>query len=252
MTTFYPISGGLNFKNCFLLIVFHITTYQLKAQNVFAMYKVTKEIDIPEHDGFKPKLQPLDFTAYFYRKGATSISFYKPAYLDKYPNGQITYSVPGAGSNHIGVHMLNMDTVLCIDYKNMDTLIWRYTSYTNNTGSQQPYSFNIEPGFQVWEILNETKRIGGLNCQRALSRSTTGTAYWDVWFCPDIPLDGNISNIFGLPGIVVEAENSILKEIFLLESYQLDINIDDKVFWPEIFQKKFIYRGVIRNKNKAR
>lgn len=235
-----------------LLMFFSFSFHQLRSQNIFAIYKVTKEIDIPEHDGYKPKLPPLNFHGYFYKKGATTISFYKPAYFDKYPNGQITYSVPGDGPNHIGVHMLNLDTVLCIDYKNMDSLIWRYTSYSNNTGNQQPYSFNFEPGFQDWELLNETKSINGLNSQRALLRTSAGVEYWNVWFCPDIPLDGNISNIFGLPGLVVEAENSILKEKFSLEAYQINIFIDDKVFWPEVFQKKFIYRGVIRNSKKAR
>lgn len=221
------------------------------AQTIHAVYKSYKSVVIQTEDGFSPNIAPLEFTCHFYRKGNRYISFNKPDYLKKYPEGRITYSNPNVGANFYGVYSLNMDTIININYKALDSSIWRYTNYTNVSNEQKPYSFNFEPGFQQWEILNETKAIGGLSCQRARLKYPDGQLGWDLWFCPDIQVECGVSNIFGLPGLVVEANDLGASTRYELQYYNVEETFSDEVFWPVLFNKPFVHRGTIKNRNKG-
>lgn len=55
-----------------------------------------------------------------------------------------------------------------------------------------------------WQTADSTKTILGYECMKA-----TATLYgrtWTVWFAPEIPLSAGPWKIYGLPGLVLEAE----------------------------------------------
>jgi len=197
------------------------------------------------------KLKPLEFTGHFFLKGKRVISYLTPEYLVQYPTGSINFQTQNGGNGvQIRSFELCADSIIGIDYSDGDSLIWRYTRYIGGRDRQSPASFNYEPGFKEWEILSETKEIDGLKCQRARNYLQSGTVEWDVWFWRDIPVERGFSNTFGLPGLLVEGECIAGKASYKLLSYKIGEPIPESVFWPALFNKPFVHRGTIRNKNK--
>ncbi|WP_395075231.1 GLPGLI family protein [Flavobacterium sp.] len=56
-----------------------------------------------------------------------------------------------------------------------------------------------------WEIKNETKKILNFECTKAISKNKNYLI--TVWFTKDIPVSAGPSNFFGLPGLVLWAED---------------------------------------------
>jgi len=63
-----------------------------------------------------------------------------------------------------------------------------------------------------WNITHQTKKIGDFICQMA-----TGNCrgrFYTVWFCNDIPFSAGPWKLAGLPGLILEAEDSKKQVIF--------------------------------------
>ncbi len=233
-----------------LFLYSYLFTTHLHSQDISATYEILMDINkLVSHPG-KGKLDPLKFKGFFYVKGSRIISYWQPAYLEKYPNGKIGYSINDGTSNHIGIISLNTDSIINIDYSDSDSMIWRYTNYIGASGMQQPYSFKYEKGFKKWEILPERKMIAGIECQRALNFNESNQVMWDVWFYPEIIVDRSVGSSFDVPGLIVEADDKGLGITYKLLTYSLENSVSDKVFWPSLFNKSFFHRGTIRNRNK--
>lgn len=56
-----------------------------------------------------------------------------------------------------------------------------------------------------WEITNETKKILGFECLKAISRNKKHLI--TLWFTNEIPVSAGPSNFLGLPGLVLWAED---------------------------------------------
>lgn len=56
-----------------------------------------------------------------------------------------------------------------------------------------------------WNITNEKKQMLGFNCTKAVSKNKD--LYLTIWFTTDIPVSSGPVNYFGLPGLVVWAED---------------------------------------------
>jgi GLPGLI family protein len=54
-----------------------------------------------------------------------------------------------------------------------------------------------------WKISNEKKKIGSVNCKKAI-----GILYgrnYEVWYAPEIPISSGPWKFYGLPGLILEA-----------------------------------------------
>lgn len=65
---------------------------------------------------------------------------------------------------------------------------------------------------QDWQIEEETKIIGGYNCQKATT-SFKGRNYV-AWFCPDIPMPYGPWKLHGLPGLILAANDDKNEVVF--------------------------------------
>jgi GLPGLI family protein len=204
------------------------------AQQISAQYaiKITHTITIGEQ---KTKAVGLDYTGYLYSGGPKNIYFQKPLYLGQYPSGQIVHNV----GNNYTIYDVPMDTIQWLGTMNTDSLILRTKS-----GASGPEQFTLrkfEMGLVLadWTILPETKIINGLQCQRAClyGKSATGAkvANWDVWFCPEIPVQYGPFQLISLPGLIVEVSSEIFPFSAKLTTYTLNTAIPDAVFWPQEF-----------------
>lgn len=82
----------------------------------------------------------------------------------------------------------------------------------------------------MWKLLSERKKILNFNCQAALG-NFRGRIY-KVWFTPEIPLSNGPWKLRGLPGMILEAEDSQSEYSYI--ATKVTINSDLKV------PKKFI------------
>lgn len=57
-----------------------------------------------------------------------------------------------------------------------------------------------------WELLQETKDVDGLECKKAITKYRGKT--WEAWYAPSIALPYGPWKLHGLPGIIVEANDS--------------------------------------------
>lgn len=67
-----------------------------------------------------------------------------------------------------------------------------------------------------WEILNETRRLLGYTIQKAITNY--GGRNWIVWFTPDIPISDGPYKFNGLPGLILEARDSMNHYVFRFNS----------------------------------
>jgi|UPI000488CE98 GLPGLI family protein len=75
-----------------------------------------------------------------------------------------------------------------------------------------------------WELLNETKLINTFNCQKARGNFRGRT--YSVWFTNDIPISLGPWKLNGLPGLILEATDSLNQFQFYAEKIELQIEIN--------------------------
>ena len=79
------------------------------------------------------------------------------------------------------------------------------------------FVYEESPAFK-WQITEEKKNIGNLKCQAAVV-SYAGRQY-KAWFTNDIPISDGPYKFYGLPGLIVEIEDSKNHYKFELLSYK--------------------------------
>ncbi|NIM34793.1 MAG: GLPGLI family protein [Hydrotalea flava] len=112
----------------------------------------------------------------------------------------------------------NLDTIGALYYRTneKDTFLCR----ENFSFSRETYYFYKDRFQHIdWKISNEKKSIGKFVCQKA-----TAFAYgrnWEVWFTSEIPISIGPWKLFGLPGAILEAQDTSKKFIFLFREISL-------------------------------
>ena len=87
-----------------------------------------------------------------------------------------------------------------------------------------------------WELLNETKNITSFKCQKAQGNFRGRT--YTVWFTNDIPVSMGPWKLNGLPGLILEATDSLNQFQFIAEKIELQmevISIDTKGFFNQTY-----------------
>jgi GLPGLI family protein len=216
---------------CIVLFIFSQFT---SGQTVKAVYRVERDISVGSDAD--PKKVTLPYEGLLLRKGNRYLYYQKPLYFEKYPDGDIVISKNG---NNDSRTTLCMDTAQGIHYKDFDSLIVRHRM--DISGKDVPHDNYLQPfekGFQEWKIERDTKKINGLQCQKA-TLTRDGKLQWLAWFTMEVEMEGGVSGIMGLPGLVVEAENSPTATRYFLQNFETGVNIDDATFWPAVFNQPF-------------
>ena len=82
------------------------------------------------------------------------------------------------------------------DFNNNNMRIW-----DSNMGSK--YRYDIDMADLIWELGDSIKTVVGYECQNAYA--DYHGRKWEVWFAPDIPIKDGPWQLFGLPGLIMEA-----------------------------------------------
>lgn len=216
---------------CYLVLFFQTA---LSAQTLQAKYVITTTVKAPLPAGGEKQI-PLTYSGQLYRKANRYIYFEKPDYLNKYPDGEIVI-IEGNNTSTID---LGKDTMQGVCYMDYDSSIIRWRdSYVPGYLSNHVQHFDSSLfawATKRWQLEDETKEINGLTCRKARIEKQ-----WVAWYCPDIPMQFGISNARGgLPGMIVEADRLADNKHYVLESYTTGGNIDDRIFWPALFNEPF-------------
>lgn len=87
-----------------------------------------------------------------------------------------------------------------------------------------------------WELFNETKNITSFKCQKARGNFRGRT--YTVWFTNDIPVSMGPWKLNGLPGLILEATDSLNQFQFFAEKIELQMevnSIDTKGFFNQTY-----------------
>lgn len=87
------------------------------------------------------------------------------------------------------------------NYKTQEAII------SERVGSQLLGYVKDSLSFKRWNITNEKKKIGNLECIKA--ETTKDGAKIIAWFCKDIPLNEGPFYHYGLPGLIVQTSSSL-------------------------------------------
>ncbi|SIT21152.1 GLPGLI family protein [Chryseobacterium gambrini] len=89
------------------------------------------------------------------------------------------------------------------------------------------YVFTFEEPKLNWEILNETKKIKGFQCQLAKTVTDTGDTYF-AWFTKEIPFQEGPFRFKGLSGLILE----VINKNKTIEIYAVEIKKSEEIIQP--------------------
>lgn len=77
--------------------------------------------------------------------------------------------------------------------------------------------FYTEPAeIIVWSVTQEEKNVAGYSCKKATT--IFGGRTWNAWFTEEIPISDGPYKFYGLPGLIVQANDSKSEYVFLLKN----------------------------------
>jgi GLPGLI family protein len=98
-----------------------------------------------------------------------------------------------------------------------------YRTFNENkvTIAEQIYDYYIYDDLTPkisWQLLHQSDTIGGYACQKAIGRFRGRT--YIVWFCPELPFNAGPWKLSGLPGLILQAEDTTRSYRFEFVSFQ--------------------------------
>lgn len=134
-------------------------------------------------------------------------------YMNLDTNGKESFFYNAAKFEKDSTYAATKDSKVLSEFKNFD----RNLTYTiHKTYSPKNIQFydkfqtaNLvikEDKFPVWKVKDEFKKIGDINCQKAVSEYRGRS--WEAWFSKDYPVSDGPYKFSGLPGLVVQINDS--------------------------------------------
>jgi len=81
-----------------------------------------------------------------------------------------------------------------------------------------------------WKISSESKKIAGYNCIKATT--TYRGREWEAWFTPDVPLPFGPWKLHGLPGLILQANDST--NMYAFAAVKIE-NVKSDIFEKEFY-----------------
>ena len=89
-----------------------------------------------------------------------------------------------------------------------------------------------------WKITNETKKIGGYLCKKAVLKD--GDNEIIAWFTSEIPSNEGPRNYYGLPGLILKVEDgTVIIEALKISFPKENIKISKPTKGKKVTQKEF-------------
>lgn len=78
-----------------------------------------------------------------------------------------------------------------------------------------------------WQLIDETKKIDSLSCQKAIGKFRGRT--YTAWYAKEIPVAAGPWKLHGLPGLIVQAEDSLGEVKFIFESLHIPVDTEPTI-----------------------
>ncbi len=219
-------------KKLFLLLLLIKTVNFINGQNLFVEYDVKREVmGAPK----ELNIPPINLTCFYYKKSNRVISFLKADYLKDYHDGVINVDM---NNNEVHSNYLFTDSIQGISYFAIDSLILRM-HLGNGFGYNDNSWLYYDADFFLYQNLNETATIQGMNCYKAIITAGNGNSVAEIWYNPEIEMPVGMRNLINVPGLIVKATYFGTHETFSLKSFSTTTDIPDEVFWPKEFNSPF-------------
>ncbi len=224
-------------KKYLIAFIFFIQLcYYGNSQNLAATYSIQREfLNLPEDIS----IAPLELTGVYYKKNNRVISFQKADYLTKYPESPIVIN------DHL--ILIYTDSIQNLFAADLDSMILR-NRFSAMPGQYENCFRNFELNYRKWEISNDSALINGLWAKRAVQYRKNGSKSAEIWFYEGIQMPVGICNLLNVPGLIVKAYFYGTHETYNLLSYSSGESIPDEVFWPDVFNEKFVIYPPLKNK----
>jgi GLPGLI family protein len=186
----------------------------------------------------------LDYEGVFLKKGNTFLTYLKPLYTQKYPEGYVDIDIQDEAPLRVPVPM---DSLNRVKYVSMDSFVIRNhhgSTFPNASGSNTVFTF--EAGCRSWLFSPEEKWINGFACQKAVMKSSSSPV--EVWFTTDIPVACGPFGLLDLPGLAVEVWFPTINEKWTLKEVVSGIEINDEQLWPVVFNAPFRFVNHLKRK----
>ncbi len=95
-----------------------------------------------------------------------------------------------------------------------------------------------------WKITDKTKNIGSFDCQLAIGKFRGRT--YNAWFTTKIPIKSGPWKLYGLPGLIIEATDSLRQVQFLMKSIKTVNNL--KISEPTKADKEITFEEYVSKK----
>ena len=130
-------------------------------------------------------------------------------FLWKKPNTDNNYE----DENNIVVNLNKLDSLGAFNYRllSKDSLYSRMVYLKKEIILLEEKTPKID-----WQIKKEQKKIGAYNCQKAIA-NFRGRKYI-AWFTKDIPINAGPWKLQGLPGLILEAHDTLSEIVFSVSS----------------------------------
>lgn len=200
----------------FIVITFHCLAQERKIAEVhYKFYHIndTTKRDQPQRD---------DVVTYLGKSSAYYTS-YTPDIIKK------DIAAQKALADFTGHMTLNFTTTAINEFYLLDAAYKQMQKVETVSATFDAFTYTVPWEDQNWEIVEETKEIGGYFCQKAITNYKGRT--YEAWFTSDLPFPFGPWKLHGLPGLILEARDIKGEVIFEYSGFD-KIQDDTRVELP--------------------